>query len=102
LVVIGVGVAVSNTQAVVEALLARESAFVRTPKRGQREIIAYRSRLSRLTIFEIGMGLYGAVSFHYYISAGEYLVGPFLAVFASAFLFIGFLALAQGIKWRKQ
>lgn len=97
LVVIGVGVAVSNSRAVFEALIGKESAFVRTPKRGDREIKKYKVQLPGLAIFEVTLGLYCVLSLSAYIFQGKYLVGPFLGVYAAGFLFIGLLSMAQAL-----
>lgn len=101
LVVIGIGIAISNTRAVLEALMGRESAFVRTPKKGDREIKAYRIRLPWSGILEILLGIYCAASLGYYLAAGKYLVGPFLAAYAAGFLFIGMLTLAHASGFSK-
>lgn len=98
LVVMGVGLAVSNSRAVAEAFLGRESPFVRTPKRGGREIKRYRVGVPSLAFLEIGLGLYCAFSLHVYLSAEKYLVGPFLAAYAAGFLFIGLLTLAHALE----
>ncbi len=95
LIVIGVGVAVSNTRAVAEAFLGRESGFVRTPKRGDREVKRYRLGIPWSAALEVALGLYCAVSLGYYLHAGKYLVGPVLAVYAAGFLFIGLLTVAH-------
>lgn len=95
LVMIGVGIATSNSRAVVEALIGCKSGFVRTPKRGDREIIRYTVRVPWSGVLEILLGVYCAWSLGYYLSAGKYLVGPFLAVYTSGFLFIGLLTLAH-------
>jgi len=95
LVVVGIGIALSNTGAVLEALVGRESAFVRTPKKGDREFIAYRIRLPWSGLLEILLGVYCAGSLGYYLAAGKYLVGPFLAAYAAGFLFVGFMTLAH-------
>ncbi len=97
LVIIGVGLALSNSRAVAEALLGRESDFIRTPKRGDREVKRYRVGVPTLSILEIGLGLYCAFSLHVYLSAGKYLIGPFLAAYAAGFLFVGLLTLAHGL-----
>ena len=99
LVAVGIGIALSNTRAVLEACMGRESPFIRTPKKGDREFMRYRIRLPWSGLFEILMGVYCAVSLGYYLDAGKYLVGPFLAAYAAGFLFVGFLTLfhASGI-----
>ena len=95
LVAVGIGIALSNTRAVLEAVMGRESPFVRTPKRGDREVMTYRIRLPWSGILELILGVYCAASLGYYLAAGKYLVGPFLAAYASGFLFVGLLTLAH-------
>ena len=101
LVVVGIGLALSNSRAVMEAILGHETGFVRTPKKGDREILSYKIQLPWSGIFEIILGLYCAGSFGYYMAAGKYLVGPFLAAYASGFLFMGLLTLAHALGFSK-
>lgn len=96
LVMVGVGLAVSNTRAVLEALLGVESGFVRTPKRGARELKRYGLAFSPLALMELCLGLWCAAAFGVYLAAGKYLVGPFLAVYTAGFLFVGLLTLVEG------
>jgi cellulose synthase/poly-beta-1,6-N-acetylglucosamine synthase-like glycosyltransferase len=99
LAVIGVGIAVSNTRAVSEALLGVESDFIRTPKRGERSLKAYGKRnFPWIALVEMVLGCYCLVSFSVYLSAGKYLVGPFLAVYAAGFLYTGLLTAIQSVK----
>jgi hypothetical protein len=100
LVAVGVGLAVSNSRGVVEALIGRNSEFVRTPKRGDRELVSYRVHLPWTAVGELLVGAYCALSFTFYISAGKYLVGPFLAIYAAGFLFVGLLSVAQSLGLR--
>ena len=95
LVAVGIGIAISNTRAVLEALMGHESPFVRTPKKGDREFMPYRIRLPWSGFLEIALGIYCAGSLGYYLAAGKYLVGPFLAAYAAGFLFVGLLTLAH-------
>ena len=97
LVVVGIGIALSNTRAVLEALFRYESPFVRTPKKGDQEIVRYRLRVPWSGLFEIFLGVYCAASLGYYLAAGKYLVGPFLAAYASGFLFVGLLTVAHAL-----
>ncbi len=99
LVVLGVGIAVSNTRAVVEALVGRESPFIRTPKRGDREIKRYRTALPGLAFLEILLGGYCLFSLSVYLNAGKYLIGPFLAIYAAGFLYVGILTLTHRLGW---
>jgi cellulose synthase/poly-beta-1,6-N-acetylglucosamine synthase-like glycosyltransferase len=91
LVAVGVGLALSNSKAVFEAVIGRKSGFVRTPKRGDREIKKYRLHAPWISISEILLGIYCIWSLRYYILSGKYLIGPFLAIYAAGFLFVGFL-----------
>jgi len=95
LVAVGIGIALSNSRAVLEALAGHQSPFVRTPKKGDKEMMHYRIRLPWSGLLEILFGVYCAGSLGYYLAAGKYLVGPFLAAYASGFLFVGFLTLAH-------
>ena len=97
LVVVGVGLAVSNTRAVLEALLGWESPFVRTPKKGEKEIKRYRVPIPISAFLETAIGLYCVLSFFIYLEVGKYLVGPFLGMYAAGFLFIGLLSMAQAL-----
>ncbi|HSO18295.1 MAG TPA: glycosyltransferase, partial [Desulfosarcina sp.] len=101
LVIVGVGLAVSNTRAVLEAFMGRESGFIRTPKRGDAERKRYRVGLPAWSILEIGVGLYCAVSLHVYLVAGKYLIGPFLAIYAAGFLFTGLLTIAHRLGFER-
>jgi cellulose synthase/poly-beta-1,6-N-acetylglucosamine synthase-like glycosyltransferase len=105
LVMVGVGLAVSNTRAVLEALLGVESGFVRTPKRGGRQLKRYDLNFSPLAIVEICLGLWCATAFSVYLAAGKYLVGPFLAVYTAGYLFVGLLTLLEGgrsyLRWER-
>lgn len=93
LVIIGVGLAVSNTIAVLQALVGHKSGFVRTPKKGDRELKRYGVKIPWVTLFELAAGLYCLVAFCFYLRAGKYLVGPFLGIYCLGFLFVGILTL---------
>ncbi|MBA2483877.1 MAG: glycosyltransferase [Nitrosomonas sp.] len=86
---IGVGIALSNTRAVFEAVFKIKSGFVRTPKSGYFKKAQYRVNAPILPIFEILLGLYCLFSLYYYFQAEKYLVGPFLIIYACGFLLVG-------------
>jgi cellulose synthase/poly-beta-1,6-N-acetylglucosamine synthase-like glycosyltransferase len=96
LMVIGTGIAVSNSRAVVEALLGRKTGFVRTPKKGDQVKKTYKIRLPVMSLFELVLGIYCLYSFFMYLHCGRYLVGPFLAIYAAGFLFTAYLTLRPG------
>jgi cellulose synthase/poly-beta-1,6-N-acetylglucosamine synthase-like glycosyltransferase len=97
LVMVGVGIAASNSKAVMEALFGYKSGFVRTPKKGDKEIVNYRKWLPWGGTIEIIIGLYCTWSFGYYLFAGKYIVGPFLAIYSFGFLFTGLLTFAHSL-----
>ena len=98
LMCVGVGIALSNTRAVFEALMNVKSGFIRTPKRGNYEKKQYRVNTPILPIFEILLGLYCVVSLFYYIEAKQYMVGPFLLIYACGFLLIGIRSLRESYR----
>lgn len=92
---VGVGIALSNARAVVEAVLKVKSSFVRTPKRGYLRKTQYRVNASVLPLFEILLGLYCLFSLYHYFEAEKYLVGPFLLIYACGFLLVGIRSLRE-------
>ena len=121
LVAIGVGIAVNNTRAVVEALVGWKSDFVRTPKHGVgREDVpavgtlpeesfpsgiagryrTYRTSPQLLIVLELSMAAYGFLSLYLYCAAGRWAVVPFLTLSSVGFLVVGLLSLHHG--WRSQ
>ena len=89
LVVYGVGIAVSNSVAVLEAVLGKSSEFVRTPKKGRQRLSGYRLQGNRIWTLEILMGIYSIGSAVAAIRNGHYGILPFLAIFAAGFLTVG-------------
>lgn len=96
LVCIGVGIALSNSRAVFEALAGINSPFVRTPKSGDKKK-AYRTAATWFPLFEILMGIYCALSFIYYLQAQKYLIGQFLFIYMLGFLLVGYRSLLEQI-----
>ncbi len=95
LLLVGVGLALSNTHAILEAILGKRSTFLRTPKRGNTPIKQYRMPFPGVAIFEMALGAYSLWTFFEYIYAGKMAVAPFLALYAAGFLFMGFLTAAH-------
>jgi cellulose synthase/poly-beta-1,6-N-acetylglucosamine synthase-like glycosyltransferase len=89
LLIYGVGIAVSNTIAVLEALLGKSSEFVRTPKKGGERRSGYRLRGGRVWMIEILMGIYSTASIVAALERRDYGILPFLAIFAAGFLTVG-------------
>jgi cellulose synthase/poly-beta-1,6-N-acetylglucosamine synthase-like glycosyltransferase len=102
LVALGIGLAVNNSRAVLDAFLGRESEFVRTPKLGFFAEISrqnschippgcksYRQPLSRLFLLEIFMGAWALASFIGYLTLIGSLAGGLLLVQAVGFTYVG-------------
>jgi len=100
LVVIGVGMALSNSRAVLEALIGKESAFIRTPKSGDKEVKQYKMKLPVISLLEVALGVYSGYTLARYFAAGKYLVSPFLAIYCAGFLYIGLLTIFHSFGFR--
>ncbi|MDJ0624460.1 MAG: glycosyltransferase [Desulfocapsaceae bacterium] len=85
----GCGLAVNNSRAVLEAVIGRTSEFVRTPKRGGAVRKAYPLNKNLLHFVEILVGLWCVFGVILYFGSHHYLIGHFMLLYASGFLFIG-------------
>lgn len=97
---VGVGIALSNTRAVIEALLNIKSGFVRTPKLGDtksKRYRIYRVRAPIFPVFEILLGFYCMISLLFYLEAKHYMIGPFLLIYACGFLLVGIRSFIEGL-----
>lgn len=93
LTLVGIGMSLSNTCAVIEAIRGRPSEFVRTPKRGQTSIRKYACKGTTAALIELGIGLYCYVSMCWYLAAAKAIVTPFLFLYATGFTLVGLLTL---------
>ncbi|MCP4269950.1 MAG: glycosyltransferase, partial [Candidatus Brocadiaceae bacterium] len=106
LMVIGCGIAVNNTKAVLEALLNIKSDFIRTPKYGVvrrgKNILAKSYSLPVATFFisEILLSAYCFIGFMQYTSNKKFVFGPFLLMYAIGFFYVGTLSLFQKLNER--
>jgi cellulose synthase/poly-beta-1,6-N-acetylglucosamine synthase-like glycosyltransferase len=98
---IGIGLAVNNTKAVIEALLHRPSEFARTPKYhiegGGDEWMGkkYRQAVAIQPLIELALGLYFTATLFYALANGIYGTVPFLMLFQVGFLYTGLLSIVQ-------
>lgn len=105
---LGIGLTVTNTRAVIEALLGIKSSFKRTPKyrvekRGEKSMAAkYRKRLGIVPWIELLIGCYFALTIWYAIVNENYFTVPFLLLFVVGYWYTGLLSLFQGRfeRWR--
>lgn len=98
----GIGLTLTNTRAVLEALFGVKSAFKRTPKyrvqskadrvMGQK----YRRRLGLVPWLELLVGCYFALLCWYAYSSGNYWTLPFLLLFVMGYWCTGLMSLLQG------
>jgi len=103
LMAIGIGLAVNNTRAVIEALLGKKSPFVRTPKTGavglagsKRARARYRlDRSAFWGMFEIILGFLYTLGILWAILNGKWGSIPFLVLFQSGFFYMGWMTLFE-------
>ncbi len=98
----GVGLTITNTKAVLEALFGVKSAFARTPKysvqkKGERsQARKYRKRLGVVPWIELAIGVYFAWTVFYAISTENFFTVPFLLLFVFGYWYTGLMSLLQG------
>jgi cellulose synthase/poly-beta-1,6-N-acetylglucosamine synthase-like glycosyltransferase len=102
LMALGIGLTLTNTRAVIEALLGIKSAFKRTPKyavqskadkaQGQK----YRRRLGIVPWLELLVGTYFVGMCAYAFTSGNYWTIPFLMLFVLGYWYTGMMSLLQG------
>lgn len=100
---LGVGLTITNTKAVLEALFGIKSPFARTPKyrvqkKGEKNIAArkYRKRLGIIPWIELLIGCYFAFTVWYAVTSQNYFTVPFLLLFVLGYWYTGLLSLFQG------
>ncbi len=108
LMALGIGLTVTNSVAVMEALFGIKSAFVRTPKyrvakKGEKSQAAkYRKRLKLAPWIELLVGSYFFVAILYTFTNENYFTVPFLILFVIGYWYTGLMSLLQGRfeRWR--
>jgi cellulose synthase/poly-beta-1,6-N-acetylglucosamine synthase-like glycosyltransferase len=98
---IGIGLAVNNAKAVIEALAGHQSEFARTAKYGierthdEWQHKKYHHQMHWQPIVEIALGLYFTATVVYALDNGIYGTVPFLALFQFGFLYVGLGSVLQ-------
>jgi hypothetical protein len=108
LMALGIGLTVTNTKAVMEALFGIKSAFVRTPKyrvakKGEKsQASKYRKRLVLAPWIEMFIGCYFMGTIIYTFINHNYFTAPFLILFVFGYWYTGLMSLLQGRfeRWR--
>ncbi len=106
LMALGVGLSVSNTKGIIEAVFGKKSEFVRTPKYGdasQADVAAQEAGLvckrkrDWLPYVEFGFGLYmSACAVVSLLSFRAAMTAPFLVIFAFGFFYVSILSFQTG------
>jgi cellulose synthase/poly-beta-1,6-N-acetylglucosamine synthase-like glycosyltransferase len=102
LMALGIGLTITNTKAVIEALIGKESAFARTPKykvESKKDKVAatkYRKRLGWIPWIELLIGTYFALTVIYAFQNENYVTIPFLLLFVFGYWVTGLMSLLQG------
>jgi len=102
LMALGIGLAVTNAKAVIEALLGMESSFVRTPKycverneEGWERKNYVRRRIGWIPTAELLLAGYFLYATAYSLSVQNYLTTPFLMLFLVGYAYMGTMSLLQ-------
>jgi cellulose synthase/poly-beta-1,6-N-acetylglucosamine synthase-like glycosyltransferase len=99
---LGIGLTVTNSKAVLEALFGIQSSFKRTPKyrvqkKGERsQASKYRKRLGIVPWIELLIGCYFAATIRYTFLNENYFTVPFLLLFVLGYWYTGLMSLFQG------
>src|SRR5260370_14761403 len=100
---LGIGLTVTNTLAVLEALIGKQTAFARTPKyrveskRDKVQSTKYRKRLGWVPWIELLIGSYFAMTVFYALQNENYLTVPFLMLVVLGYCYTGLMSMLQ---WR--
>lgn len=97
LMVLGTGLSISNTLAVIRGLFTRGGEFVRTPKSGStqagRSVSRYKARRNRsLWFVEMLLGAYCLANWAIYMTVDHIAFSVFLGVYAVGYLTIGWIS----------
>jgi len=98
---LGIGMAINQSKAVLEALFDRQSEFARTPKTGSegRAVQAvnktYRGKRSWAPFIEMAFGIYFTAAIFYALDHNIWPSLPYLFLFQMGFLYVGILSLVD-------
>jgi cellulose synthase/poly-beta-1,6-N-acetylglucosamine synthase-like glycosyltransferase len=102
LMALGIGLTVTNTRAVMEALVGKKTAFARTPKyrveskKDKVRASNYRKRLGWVPWIELAIGTYFALTVIYAVQNDNFITVPFLILFVIGYWYTGLMSLLQG------
>jgi hypothetical protein len=99
---LGIGLTITNTKAVMEALFGIKSAFARPPKysvakKGEKSKAGkYRKRLHWTPWVELAVGTWFAIAIAYTFTNHNFFTAPFLLLFVVGYWYTGLMSLLQG------
>jgi len=103
LMALGIGLTLTNSKAVLQALFGHQSEFARTPKyrvqsKQDKSVAAkkYRKRLGLVPWIELLIGTYFASTVWYAVTNENYITVPFLLLFVLGYWYTGLMSLLQG------
>ncbi|HEX9050974.1 MAG TPA: cellulose synthase family protein [Anaeromyxobacter sp.] len=103
---LGIGLAVNQARAVVEALMGYETGFTRTPKHGVKragESVAkkhYKAAVTFQPVVELALAAYMTYGVVYLIEREVYYSLPFLVLFQVGFGYVGLASVYEGLRGR--
>jgi cellulose synthase/poly-beta-1,6-N-acetylglucosamine synthase-like glycosyltransferase len=106
LMALGIGLTITNSRAVLEALFGKQSAFARTPKyrieskADKARARTYRGRLGWVPWIELLIGTYFVLTVYYAVENENFVTVPFLLLFVVGYWYTGLMSLFQGIFFR--
>ncbi|MCH7595824.1 MAG: glycosyltransferase, partial [Planctomycetes bacterium] len=99
MLVLGCGMCINNSLAVVRGLFLRGGEFVRTPKSGSvtggARRSSYQTSCSRLWIAELVLGVYTLFTFVEYLAMEHRMISLFMLIYAAGFLTTGFISMPR-------
>lgn len=98
----GMGLAAGNARAIAEAFLGHESAFIRTPKKGDRETRRYRVKFSVPPALELGLGFYSLAGFWFAWQQGQPGIAQFGLLAAASLFYMGCFSLWEIFQARQE
>src|SRR5579864_640230 len=103
LMALGIGLTITNSRAVLEALFGKHSAFTRTPKyrvvskADKARARVYRRRLGWVPWIELLIGTYFVLTVYYAVENENFVTVPFLLLFVIGYWYTGLMSLFQGM-----
>ena len=92
MLILGCGLCVNNSLAVMRGFFQRGGEFVRTPKAGTARVCTYRVSQNHAWIAELLLGLYSLTTFVYCVGRQHRAFSFFLLIYAVGFLTVGWMS----------